>query len=150
MIVLERLGEPGFDLIDTRQIGRMGGKKLRYRLLRPKTELPDHLPRTAAHAFPKRHSFTRIVPGLRHQSKSDVVSFRFLFPIEGQRHVDPIGPQQALDRTGIGMSGRRRTQCAQLRNLVQDTPAHALYPVALQRMRDLMPHHRRQSGIVFR
>ena len=48
------------------------------------------------------------------------------------------------------MPGCRRTQCAQLRNLVQDTPAHALHPVTLQRMRDLMTHHRRQSSIVFR
>ena len=128
----------------------MGGKKFRDRLLRPETEFPDHQPRAAAHALPKRHGFTRIIPGLRHQSQSDVVGFRFLFPIEGQRHIDPIGPQQALDRPGIGLPGCRRTQCAQLCNLIQDTPAHPLHSVTLQGMRDLMTHHRRQSGIVLR
>src|SRR5580765_4445775 len=130
-IILERLGQPGFDLIDTCQIGRMSGKKFRYRLLRPETELPDHLSRTTAHALPKWDRCTRILPGLRHQSKSAVISFRLLLPIERQPHTDSIGPQQALDRTGIDLSGCCRAQCAQLRNLGQDTPAHPLHPMAL-------------------
>jgi hypothetical protein len=92
LIVLERFGQPGFDLIDTRQIGRVGGQEFRYRLLRPKTELPDHLFWTPAHALPKGHGFTGIVPGLRHQAKSDVVGFRFLFSIERQRYFDSCAP----------------------------------------------------------
>lgn len=99
VVVLQCIRQPTFDLIDTRQIRRMRGETLGNGILRAEAQFPDHLFGTAAHAFPERHRFARVISGLRHQLQADVIRFRFMLAIERQGHVDAIGPQYTLDGT---------------------------------------------------
>src|SRR6266545_3439875 len=103
VVVLQGIRKPGFDLIDAGHVRRMGGQKFRNRLLRTKTHLADHLFRTPAHPLPERHRLAGIVAGFGHEPESDVIRFRLLLPVEGQRYIDSIGAQQSLNRTTARM-----------------------------------------------
>src|SRR5215470_4566573 len=150
VIQRQDFGHPSFDLIDTGHIGGMGREKLRDGLLGSETELIKHLSRTPAHAFPKRHGFAGIISRLRHEPEPDIIRFGFLLPIEGQGHIHPVGTKEALKRPSIGMTGYCSPQGTELRNLVDNAPAHSFHAMPLQRVRDFVPQHGGQADIVLR
>src|SRR4029079_12302026 len=125
----------------------MRREKLGDRVLRPEAEFIDHLPRTAAHAFPEWHGLSRVIPRLRHQSEADVIRFGLLLAIKRQRHVDAISAQKTLDGASARRNSGRSADGPQLGDLIDDAAAHALYAMALQRVSDFVSHHGRETGI---
>src|SRR5215475_7094365 len=150
VIQRQDLWQPSFDLIDTGHIGRMGREKLRDGLLGSETELIEHLSRTSAHPFPKRHGFTGIISSLRHKPEPDIVRLGFLLPIEWQGYIHPIRAKETLNRPSTGMTGYCSAQGTELCNLVDNASAHSFHPMPLQRMSNFVSHHGGQAGIGFR
>ena len=98
MVVLQGLRDPRFNLINSCHIRGVRRKKFRNGLLRPETNLADHLPWAPAHPLPERDGFARIIAGLCHQSQPNIVRFGLLLSAERQGDAHSIGTHRGNRR----------------------------------------------------